>query len=147
MIGEYITDSPEATEELAQCFADQLTAGSAVALIGELGAGKTCFVRGLARGLSIPPTIPVTSPSFTVLNTYAMGRLPLYHFDLYRLSDYDELEAVGFRDYVDSEGIAVVEWADRIDNAMPIEHWEVVIRDGLQDNQRVINIGRYTERV
>ena len=143
MIGDYTTDSPEATESLARSFAESLSPGSAVALIGELGAGKTCFVRGLARGLGIPESVPVTSPTFAVMNSYRMGRVPLHHFDLYRLSDYDELEAVGFRDFVGGDGIAVVEWADRIQDAMPGEHWQVVITDGLEDNQRVITIGRH----
>lgn len=143
MIGDYTTESPEATESLARRFAKNLRPGSAVALIGELGAGKTCFVRGLARGLDIPESVPVTSPTFAVMNSYLMGRVPLHHFDLYRLSDYDELEAVGFRDYVGGDGIAVVEWADRIQDAMPNEHWQVVITDGLEDNQRVITIGRH----
>ena len=142
MIGDYTTDSPEATESLACSFADSLSLGFVVALIGELGAGKTCFVRGLARGLDIPESVPVTSPTFAVMNSYLMGRVPLHHFDLYRLSDYDELEAVGFRDFVGGDGIAVVEWADRIQDAMPNEHWQVVITDGLEDNQRVITIGR-----
>jgi tRNA threonylcarbamoyladenosine biosynthesis protein TsaE len=140
MIGEHYSDSSNATEALAAQFAKALKPGSSLALIGELGAGKTCFVRGLARGLGVPPEVPVTSPTFTVMNTYVEGQLPLYHFDLYRLADFDELEAVGFREFVGGNGIAVIEWADRIPDAMPPRHWRIVIIDGAADNERIITI-------
>ncbi|MFT7621917.1 MAG: tRNA threonylcarbamoyladenosine biosynthesis protein TsaE, partial [Myxococcota bacterium] len=103
MIGEtweHQSKSARTTARIAERLAAQLGAGDVVALIGDLGAGKTCFVRGLARGLGIPPDVPVTSPTFTVVNAYTSGRLPLYHFDLYRLQDVDELEGIGYRDFV-----------------------------------------------
>lgn len=123
---------------LGRALGDSLNRGAVVALVGELGAGKTCFVRGLARGLGIPDAVAITSPTFTVVNTYDQGRIPLYHFDLYRLADEDELEAIGYRDFVGTDGVAVLEWADKIPAALPDRYLEVVITQGARDNQRSI---------
>ncbi len=123
---------------IARRLAATLQPGAVIALIGDLGVGKTVFVRGLARGLGIPDDVPITSPTFTVINTYTQGRLPLYHFDLYRLADVDELEAIGYRDFVGHDGVAVLEWADRVPDALPIKHLEIVITAGEDDNQRLI---------
>lgn len=136
------TSSERATRRVAARLAESLSAGATVALIGDLGAGKTCFVRGLARALGVPADVPITSPTFTVLNTYDQGRLPLYHFDLYRLADLDELEAIGYRDYLGGDGVAVLEWADRIPDALPASHIEIVITAGSAGNQRTITIAR-----
>lgn len=106
------TNSPEETEALARGIARSLKPGSRIGLAGELGAGKTCFVRGIAAGLGVNGY--VKSPSFTIINIYEGGRLPLYHIDLYRLSGApDELRDAGLEDYIYGEGISVIEWVDK----------------------------------
>lgn len=105
------TGSPEETEALAEGFSRRLRSGDRVGLVGELGGGKTCFVRGLARGLGCRGF--VKSPSFTIVHVYEGGRLPLYHLDLYRLSGADEVEAAGLEEYIYSDGVSVIEWADK----------------------------------
>ncbi|OGQ52142.1 MAG: tRNA (adenosine(37)-N6)-threonylcarbamoyltransferase complex ATPase subunit type 1 TsaE [Deltaproteobacteria bacterium RIFCSPLOWO2_02_FULL_53_8] len=106
-----LTNSPEETVALAAEVARSLKAGDAIGLIGELGAGKTCFVRGIADGLGVK--CYVKSPSFTIINIYEGGRLPLYHIDLYRLSSASELRETGLEDYIYGNGISVIEWVDR----------------------------------
>lgn len=108
----YETDSPEETERVAEGFARRLSPGDSVALVGELGGGKTCFVRGLARGLGHLGY--VKSPSFTLLHVYTGGRMPLHHMDLYRIADDEEFFGAGLEDYVCSDGVSVIEWADRL---------------------------------
>ncbi len=137
-----MTKSPRGTAAIAKKLAADLRAGDCIALIGELGAGKTVFVRGLARALGVPESEPVTSPTFTVVNTYDSGRLPLYHFDLYRLGDVDELEGIGYRDMVGGDGIAVLEWADRVPDALPERHLRVEIVPGEADNERTVKVAR-----
>ena len=95
---EYISNSPTETEALGEALAARLTAGTVVAFTGDLGAGKTAFTRGLARGLGVPDR--VTSPTFTIVNEYEGGRLPLFHFDMYRLGSSDELFDIGWEDYL-----------------------------------------------
>jgi tRNA threonylcarbamoyladenosine biosynthesis protein TsaE len=109
------------TAALARALAGVVRAGDVVALVGELGTGKTTFVRALARALGVPEEVPVNSPSFTLVHVYA-GRLPIHHFDLYRLGDEDDLEAIGYRDYLGAAGLCVVEWADRVPGAAPPVH-------------------------
>lgn len=104
------TYSEQETEALAQSLAAQLKAGDILALDGDLGAGKTAFTRGLARGLGYPGR--VQSPTFTVVNEYEGGRLPLFHFDLYRLASPDELFDIGWEDYLDRGGVCCVEWSE-----------------------------------
>ena len=104
--------SPERTRELGEALGRLLGSSSVVLLHGELGAGKTCFTQGLARGLEVAEDEPVTSPSYTLMNPYA-GRVPLYHFDLYRLVSVEDLVDLGFEDYLHGAGVTVVEWADR----------------------------------
>lgn len=106
------TNSPERTRELGEALGRLLGSSSVVLLHGELGAGKTCFTQGLARGLEVAEDEPVTSPSYTLMNPYA-GRVPLYHFDLYRLVSVEDLVDLGFEDYLHGAGVTVVEWADR----------------------------------
>ena len=106
------TTSPERTRELGEALGRLLSPSSVVLLHGELGAGKTCFTQGLARGLEVAEDEPVTSPSYTLMNPYA-GRVPLYHFDLYRLLSVEDLVDLGFEDYLHGAGVTVVEWADR----------------------------------
>jgi len=113
---EYFTSSPEETEKLGAALAAKLKPGAVLAYRGDLGAGKTAFTRGLARGLGI--TDPVTSPTYTIVNEYLGGRLPLFHFDMYRLSSSDDLFDIGWEDYLDRGGICAVEWSENVADAM-----------------------------
>ena len=115
----HTTTSPEATFELARKFAAKLKPKDLLLLTGELGAGKTRFVQGLAAGLGVPAVTYVRSPSFILMNIYDGGRLPLYHFDFYRLHDVGELADLGLEEIVDGDGVTVVEWADRFPSALP----------------------------
>ena len=113
---EYITHSPEETEKIGAALAQKLNAGTVIAYRGDLGAGKTAFTRGLARGLGCRET--VTSPTYTIVNEYLGGRLPLFHFDMYRLSSADDLFDIGWEDYLDRGGVCAVEWSENIAEAM-----------------------------
>ena len=95
-----------------------------LALVGELGAGKTRFVQGLASGLGVPDDVFVRSPSFILINEYRGGRMPLYHFDFYRLERSDELGDLGIEEYLDGIGVSVIEWADRFPGALPEIQWQ-----------------------
>lgn len=117
---DYITASPEETERLGAKLAHLLAAGDIIGLTGELGAGKTCFVAGLAKGLNVPEGSYVSSPSFTILKVYK-GDKDIYHFDFYRIEDPAEFEALGFDDYLMLGGIVVIEWADRFKDLLPKE--------------------------
>jgi tRNA threonylcarbamoyladenosine biosynthesis protein TsaE len=110
--------SAEATFALGQRLGQALEAGDFVGLSGELGAGKTLFVRGVAQGLGVPPG-QVQSPTFTIINSYGGGRLPLHHADLYRVESADELYATGYFDVLDAGGATLVEWPERIRSAWP----------------------------
>lgn len=107
------TASPEETAALAVCLGELLDRPGILLLKGDLGTGKTCFTQGLARGLGVPAEEPVTSPSYALMN-HLRGRLELFHFDLYRLSRVEELADLGLEEYFDGTGVAVVEWADRL---------------------------------
>jgi tRNA threonylcarbamoyladenosine biosynthesis protein TsaE len=107
----------EATREVAADFVANLRTGNVVALVGDLGAGKTEFVKGLVAGLDSPAM--VTSPTFTLIHEYRGGRLPLYHMDFYRLTSDDELDEIGFDDYLNQPGICAVEWANRFPERIP----------------------------
>lgn len=118
--------SPEETRRIGACLAGELRAGDVVGVSGELGAGKTCLVQGLARGLGIDPRTPVTSPTFTLVGEYA-GRVPLRHADFYRVESYQRLDDCGFDDLFDGRGVVVVEWPERFPDALPAERLEVSI--------------------
>lgn len=135
----HTTHSTEETEELAARLAAELGKGDFVALRGDLGAGKTAFARGLARGLGVSG--PVRSPSFTLMRQYTGGRLPLYHFDAYRLEGPDDLVQIGFDEYAQGDGVCLVEWADRIETALPARRLEVCI-EGSADAPRRIRVER-----
>ena len=113
---EFITNSPIETETVGAALAEKLTAGDVIAYEGDLGAGKTAFTRGLARGLGI--TDPVTSPTYTIVNEYLSGKLPLFHFDMYRLSCADDLFDIGWEDYLERGGVCAVEWSENVEEAM-----------------------------
>ncbi len=113
---EYITNSPAETEAIGAALGKLLPPGTILAYRGDLGAGKTAFTRGLARGLGYSE--PVTSPTYTIVNEYLGGRLPLFHFDMYRLRSSDDLWDIGWEDYLDRGGICAVEWSENVDDAM-----------------------------
>ena len=108
-----ISAGPEQTRLLGLLLGRSAYAGMVVLLSGDLGAGQTCFAQGVARGLDVPANIPVTSPSYSLMNIYS-GRLPLYHFDLYRLHKIDDLGDLGFDEFAEGQGLTLVEWADRV---------------------------------
>ena len=114
---EFITNSPEETEKIGERLAQKLVPGTVLAYRGDLGAGKTAFTRGLARGLGYRE--PVTSPTYTIVNEYLGGRLPLFHFDMYRLQSDDDLWDIGWEDYLDRGGVCAVEWSENVADAMP----------------------------
>ena len=111
------THSADETQALGQKLASRLAPGDVIAYFGDLGAGKTAFTCGLAQGLGI--TDPVTSPTYTIVNEYLGGRLPLFHFDMYRLSSSEELFDIGWDDYLARGGVCAVEWSERVSDALP----------------------------
>ena len=135
---EYHSKSVEQTQQLGCRLAAQLAAGDVVAFTGDLGAGKTAFTQGIARGLGI--TERVTSPTFTIVNEYDGGRLPLFHFDMYRLGSSEELFDIGWEDYLARGGVCVVEWSEIVDDALDSHCIRVDIRRGGSDDERDITI-------
>ena len=129
------TTSPEATKQLALTLAPYLRAGDVVVLTGDLGAGKTQFVQGVAAGLGIRDQ--VTSPTFNILLTYPGGALPLYHFDLYRLDSPDQLEDTGYYETIDADGASFVEWGEKFPESLPYGYLEVSIRVDAEGNRSV----------
>lgn len=135
---EYCSNSVAETEELGAQLAARLRPGDVVAYTGDLGAGKTAFTRGIARGLGIPER--VTSPTFTIVNEYEGGRLPLFHFDLYRLGDPEELFDIGWEDYLARGGVCAVEWSENVADALERDTVRVDIRRGGEESRRVISV-------
>lgn len=133
----FISTSPNMTEEIAKKLATTLNGGEVIAFRGDLGMGKTCFTKGLALGLGFGGD--VTSPTFALINEYIGGRLPLYHFDMYRISSWDELYSSGFFDYIEENGVVAAEWSENIENALPNNTIYVEISK-LDDNSRNIKI-------
>lgn len=131
-----ITHSAAETRALGARLAKQLRAGDVVLLEGEMGAGKSEFARGVARGLGVQG--PVPSPSFTILNAYDEGRLPLYHFDLYRLEDAREIQEMGMEEQLGGDGVALVEWSQRAEECMPRRALRVLI-EALDEETRDIS--------
>ena len=133
---EFITNSPQQTEALGAALGKILPPGSIIAYRGDLGAGKTAFTLGLARGLGC--TDLVTSPTYTIVNEYLSGRLPLFHFDMYRLHSSDDLWDIGWEDYLERGGICAVEWSENVEDAM--EDAITVCVEKLGDEERRITI-------
>jgi tRNA threonylcarbamoyladenosine biosynthesis protein TsaE len=131
-----ITHSEDETAALGRKLGSLLRAGDFVALNGELGSGKTRFVQGVAAGLQVEPGQPVTSPTYSLLHIHN-GRLPLYHFDLYRLSSGEEIELLGFSEYFYGEGVSIVEWADRLRSEMPEECLNLVFSYLGEEERRI----------
>lgn len=113
---QFITNTPEETELVGQRLGEKLIGGEIIAFRGDLGAGKTAFTRGIAKGLGI--TMRVTSPTYTIVNEYIGGRLPLFHFDMYRLASEDDLFDIGWEDYLRRGGVCAVEWSENVSEAM-----------------------------
>lgn len=129
------TASTEATKQLAETLAPYLHPGDVVVLSGDLGAGKTQFVQGVAAGLGI--SAQVTSPTFNILLEYYQGRIPLYHFDLYRLDDQDELEDTGYYDTIDADGVSFIEWGEKFPGALRYGYLEIRILVAEDGGRRV----------
>lgn len=134
---EYISHSPEETEQIAYTLAQTLQGGETVAFFGGLGMGKTCFVRGLAKGLGYKGS--VSSPTFAIVNEYKGGKFDLYHFDMYRISNWEDLFSTGFYDYLEYDNIIAVEWSENIEAALPDNTVRVTFTR-LSDTQRKITI-------
>ena len=133
---EFITNSPEETENVGQALGRVLKPGTVLAYQGDLGAGKTAFTRGLARGLGAEE--PVTSPTYTIVNEYLSGRIPLFHFDMYRLTSSDDLWDIGWEDYLERGGVCAVEWSENVADAMEGAAWVRIEKTG--ENTRRITI-------
>lgn len=133
------TNSPDETWELAAELANELGAGTVIALHGDLGAGKTCFIQGFAAALGIDE--PVTSPTYTLIGEYE-GRLPLHHIDLYRLSGPEEALGLGLEEYFDMNGITAIEWAERAEGLLPPDLLHVEIKVDDQTDVRTFRIFR-----
>ena len=126
----YETYSPEETHALGKRLGAEAKPGDVYILVGDLGVGKTVFTQGIAEGLGI--TEPVSSPTFTIVQVYDEGRLPLYHFDVYRIGDIEEMDEVGFEEYVMGDGVSLIEWANLIEEILPENRTEVIIEKDLE---------------
>ena len=131
---EFITNSPQETENLGAALGRSLKPGTILAYRGDLGAGKTAFTRGLARGLGYKE--PVTSPTYTIVNEYLGGRLPLFHFDMYRLASSDDLWDIGWEDYLERGGVCAVEWSENVDDAMENAVYVTIHKTG-EESRRI----------
>ena len=140
---EFISHSPEQPEWIGEQLARQLRPGDVIAYYGGLGAGKTAFTRGLARGLGV--TEPVTSPTYTIVNEYLSGRMPLFHFDMYRLSSGEELFDIGWEDYLQRGGVCAVEWSENVDDALESPICVRIERTGDDSRRITITGGEHLE--
>ena len=121
--------SEQDTYQLGVSLGEQAAAGDVFCLIGDLGVGKTVFTKGFARGLGI--TDPITSPTFTIVQIYEEGRLPFYHFDVYRISDVEEMDEIGYDEYVYGSGVSFIEWANLIEDILPKQRRVITIEKDL----------------
>lgn len=135
----YKSNSPKETENIAKAFAKKLEKGDVLCLSGDLGTGKTAFVQGLAKGLGI--TDYINSPTFTIVNCYE-GRLPVYHFDVYRIADVEEMYEIGYEEYVYGDGVSVIEWPEMIAEILPEKRYDIKIVKNLDihENFREITV-------
>ena len=133
-----ISGDPTKTFHIGRILGEALTAGDIVALTGELGAGKTCFTQGIARGLGVPEVYQITSPTFTLVNEYP-GRLNLIHLDVYRLSSSRDLQDLGYEEFFFGKGVTVIEWAEKIQDIIPEKSLSVTLAY-LDQNQRSIDM-------
>ena len=134
MFMEFLTNSPAETEAVGSALGKIIPPGTVLAYRGDLGAGKTAFTRGLARGLGCSDI--VTSPTYTIVNEYLGGRIPLFHFDMYRLRSSDDLWDIGWEDYLDRCGVCAVEWSENVDDAMEDAVYITIEKLG-EDSRRI----------
>ncbi len=139
---KFISNSPLDTEKIGEMLGRKINNGTVIAFRGGLGMGKTCFTRGLAKGLDCYET--VTSPTFALINEYLSGRIPIYHFDMYRISGWEDLYSTGFFEYIDEGGVLACEWSENIENALP-EDTIYVEFERTGENTREITIKRKGE--
>lgn len=140
---EWQVEDVAAMHDFAAQWSADLRGGEILALCGSLGAGKTHFTQGLARGLGIDPQ-SVTSPTFTLIHEYTGGRLPLYHFDFYRLESEQELLGVGWEEYLDEPGVVVAEWADKFPHLLPAStQWWRISADEQRPSVRTLRLGKF----
>ena len=142
----YESNSPQETFELGRLVGETVKKGTVISLIGDLGVGKTVFTQGFAAGLGI--TEPVNSPTFTIVQIYEEGRMPLYHFDVYRIGDVSEMDEIGYEDYFYGEGVSLVEWANLIEEIMPQEYCQITIEKNLEkgfDYRKITIQGEYKD--
>ena len=135
----FVSNSPNETKKIAADLASTLCGGEVIAFYGDLGLGKTCFTTGLAEGLGF--TGEVSSPTFAIINEYLGGRLDLYHFDMYRVSGWDDLYSTGYFEYMESGGVLAVEWSENIETALPDDTIRVTIKR-IDETKREITINR-----
>ena len=135
---EFITKSAAETSEAADLLGTKILSGAVIAFTGDLGAGKTTFIKGLAKALGYVGE--VSSPTFAIVHEYIGGRLPLYHFDMYRVDSWESLYSTGFFEYMETDAILAVEWSENIENALPDDLITVDIKRGANDNERIITI-------
>lgn len=126
----YETNSAEETFALGKKLGEAAKPGQVFTLIGDLGVGKTVFTQGVAKGLEI--TEPISSPTFTIVQVYEEGRLPFYHFDVYRIGDVEEMEEIGYEDYFYGDGICFIEWANLIEEILPQNYTQITIEKDLE---------------
>ena len=124
------TNTPKETFDFGKKLGEAAKAGTVYTLIGDLGVGKTVFTQGLAKGLEIDE--PISSPTFTIVQVYEEGRLPLYHFDVYRIGDVEEMEELGYEDYFYGNGVSLIEWANLIEEILPEHYTEIKIEKDLE---------------
>lgn len=124
------TNSPKETKELGKKMAERAKPGDVFTLVGDLGVGKTVFTQGIAEGLGIDE--PVNSPTFTIVQEYESGRMPFYHFDVYRIGDPEEMDEIGFDDYIYGDGLCLIEWADLIEEILPEKRVAIRIEKNLE---------------
>lgn len=133
----YVSHSDQDTVNLAKDLASGLKAGDIIALIGDIGTGKTTFVKAIAKALGISET--VSSPTFTIVREYRSGKFPLFHFDVYRLSNEDEFYDIGAEEYLYGDGITIIEWADIVEDALPLNAMIIEIKYGNNEGERIFN--------
>ena len=137
-----VTNSTAETESLGERLAARLKGGEVLALFGPMGMGKTAFTRGLARGLGVQGG--VSSPTFALVHEHA-GKIPLYHFDMFRVTSWDDLYSTGFFDYLESDGVLVIEWSENIEGALPENAVRITVSPGETENQRVFQFEGFAE--
>ena len=126
----YETFSAEETHALGKKIGTEAKAGAVYTLVGDLGVGKTVFTQGIADGLEIEE--PICSPTFTIVQVYEEGRLPFYHFDVYRIGDIEEMDEIGYEDYFFGDGVCMIEWANLIEEILPEKRWDITIEKDLE---------------